>query len=55
MRENQRPDDLIQEEIMKENSLTYVGDRFVVVLYEEEERIYEVFVTRSDDELEPKL
>ena len=53
LRENQRPDDLIQEEIMKENSLTYVGDRFVVVLYEEEERIYEVFVT--NDELEPKL
>jgi hypothetical protein len=32
----------------EDNDVVYVGDKFVLVLYQEEDRIYEVLVTADD-------
>lgn len=32
----------------EDNDLVYVGDKFVFVLYQEDDRIYEVLVTSDD-------
>ena len=49
--ENQLSDDqalLLEED---DTGLTYVGDQFVVVLYIEDEHIFEVLVTKNDNEM----